>query len=70
MYKRHVPEPVPEENTEVWSCTNNDCNGWMRRDFTFNGEPSCPLCDSSMNQEVRMLPILNLAGGSFSGARS
>ncbi|MFM9280614.1 cold-shock protein [Paenibacillus jiagnxiensis] len=70
MYKRHVPEPIPEENTEVWSCTNHDCNGWMRTGFTFNGEPSCPLCDSSMTQEIRMLPVLNAAGSSFPGARS
>lgn len=70
MYRRQVPEVIPEENTEVWSCTSDTCKGWMRTDFTFLNEPACPLCASSMTQETRMLPIVNRMGNSFAAVRS
>lgn len=66
MYRRHVPEPVPEENTQIWSCTQEACNGWMRADYTFTSQPDCPFCSSQMEPETRMLPILNAAGGQYS----
>lgn len=52
-------EPVPEVETNVWACTSEDCNGWMRESFSFEMEPSCPLCSSSMEKEVRILPEMN-----------
>jgi hypothetical protein len=56
---RRVEEPVPEAATEVWSCTNEECNGWMRDNFTLaSGDPICPLCQSAMIKEERILPIL------------
>jgi len=56
---RRVEEPVPEAATEVWSCTNEACNGWMRDNFTLSdGDPICPLCHSAMIREERVLPIL------------
>ncbi|AJW69357.1 cold-shock protein [Paenibacillus sp. SEL3] len=70
MYRRQAPEIIPEENTAIWSCTNEGCNGWMRTDFTFLNEPACPFCQASMGQEMRMLPILNRAGNSFVAQRS
>ena len=52
-------EEKPEEvETEVWSCTSEDCPGWMRNNFSFEEEPSCPLCKSVMTQETRVLPKL------------
>lgn len=56
---RKVEEPIPEASTEIWSCTNDDCNGWMRDNFTLAAEePACPLCHSAMTREERILPIL------------
>jgi hypothetical protein len=56
---RKVEEPVQEAVTDVWACTNEQCNGWMRDNFTFAADnPVCPLCHSSMVREERVLPIL------------
>ncbi|WP_284139236.1 MULTISPECIES: cold-shock protein [unclassified Virgibacillus] len=57
-FSRGPKEPLPEEETAVWSCTSDDCNGWMRASYSFAKEPKCPLCESEMEQEVRMLPKL------------
>ncbi|GGA66970.1 cold-shock protein [Ornithinibacillus halotolerans] len=56
-FSRGPKEPVPEVETNVWACTSEECNGWMRESFSFQQEePHCPLCQSSMTQEVRVLP--------------
>lgn len=57
-FARGPKEPVPEIDTTVWSCTGEDCQGWMRESYSFDKEPTCPLCDSVMKQEVRVLPEL------------
>lgn len=57
-FSREPKEPLPQVETNVWSCTNDDCQGWMRESFSFNKEPECPLCQSEMEQEVRILPVL------------
>ncbi|MEI3606434.1 cold-shock protein [Pseudogracilibacillus sp. SE30717A] len=57
-FSRGPKEPLPEVETNVWSCTNDECQGWMRESFSFETEPECPLCQSNMEQEVRMLPTL------------
>lgn len=57
-YRRKTLEEIPEENTEIWSCTTNGCKGWMRDNFAFDHQPSCPLCSSPMTKETRMLPVL------------
>ncbi|HEU5140720.1 MAG TPA: cold-shock protein [Bacillales bacterium] len=49
-------EPVQEVDTTVWACTNDDCAGWMRDDFSFEEEPTCPMCQSTMEKETRVLP--------------
>lgn len=57
-FSRGPREPVPEVETKVWVCKNDDCQGWMRESYSFEKEPTCPLCDSDMKQEVRVLPKL------------
>ncbi|MFB4164686.1 cold-shock protein [Alteribacillus sp. JSM 102045] len=52
-------EAPPEVETKVWSCTNDDCAGWMRENFTFESEPSCPLCQSEMIKDTKTLPQIN-----------
>lgn len=51
-------EPIPEEETTVWACTSETCNGWMREAFTFDEKPTCPLCEGNMEQETRMIPVI------------
>lgn len=59
MYSRKKTfEELPEAMTPVWSCTRDDCNGWMRANFTFEDEPDCPKCRSAMVSEMRRLPVL------------
>ncbi|MFZ4450319.1 cold-shock protein [Salibacterium aidingense] len=49
-------EPPPQVETPVWSCTGENCAGWMRENFTFEETPSCPLCHAEMKKETRTLP--------------
>lgn len=56
---RGSKEPIPEVETNVWACTSKECRGWMRESFSFKTEPSCPLCHSEMEREVRILPEMN-----------
>ncbi|SFE42920.1 cold-shock protein [Alteribacillus iranensis] len=55
-YYNNKKEAPPEVETSIWSCTNEDCSGWMREDFTFEKQPDCPLCQSSMERETKTLP--------------
>lgn len=57
-FARGQKEPVPEVDTDVWACTSEECNGWMRETYSFEKDPRCPLCESTMVQEVRVLPEL------------
>lgn len=57
-FSRGPKEPLPEVETNIWACTNEECQGWMRESFSFDAEPACPLCSSEMEKEVRMLPEL------------
>ena len=52
--KNDVAE-VPPEQTPVWECESEDCL-WMRKNFSFEEEPKCPLCKSSMKSGERLLP--------------
>ncbi|QDP41307.1 cold-shock protein [Radiobacillus deserti] len=55
-YFNNKKEPVPEVETTIWSCTSDSCSGWMRESFSFEAEPSCPLCQSEMVKEEKVLP--------------
>jgi DNA helicase II / ATP-dependent DNA helicase PcrA len=45
-----------QKQTEVWNCTNINCNGWMKvsGDETFTSRP-CPICKSDMKIEAKTL---------------
>ncbi len=58
-FSRKPKKTVQEVDTNVWACTNEDCAGWMRESYSFNEVPECPLCQSPMNKEVRVLPELD-----------
>ncbi|WP_408021942.1 MULTISPECIES: cold-shock protein [Siminovitchia] len=57
-YRRGPQEPVPEEETIVWSCTNEQCSCWMRDAFSSENKTICPICKSEMEQETRVLPVI------------
>lgn len=58
-YYNNKREPVEEIETEVWSCSSESCPGWMREAYSFEKEPECPLCQSEMTRETRVLPKLS-----------
>lgn len=51
-------DTVPTVETEVWQCVGDSCKGWMRRDMSFEHEPSCPLCGSAMELSTKEVPKL------------
>ena len=57
-YFRGQKEPVPEVETSIWSCTNDDCFGWMREAFSLEDTPKCPLCNSEMEKGTKVLPVI------------
>lgn len=56
--KKPVDE-IPEEITAVWNCASDMCNGWMRDNFAFSVEPTCPICGSGMVKGEKKLAVLN-----------
>jgi hypothetical protein len=58
-FNKNRREPVPEVETSIWACTNETCSGFMRDAYSFNEEPKCPLCQSDMVRETRLLPVLD-----------
>ncbi|WP_409301087.1 cold-shock protein [Peribacillus sp. SCS-155] len=63
MYKRNNNgEEVQPEETKVWECTSDKCNGWIRANFTYEEKPECPLCKSEMVASVKMLQAINNPG--------
>ncbi|MFC5450797.1 cold-shock protein [Paenibacillus aestuarii] len=57
-FSKKTLEPVQEEETSIWSCSTEQCTCWMRDNFSFNESPVCPICNSTMVKDTRMLPAL------------
>ncbi|WP_211748768.1 cold-shock protein [Paenibacillus sp. Marseille-Q4541] len=53
--RRKPAEEVPMELTAIWSCSSDNCKGWMRDNFVFSVVPVCPQCKSDMVKDERML---------------
>ncbi|MDN4523802.1 cold-shock protein [Fictibacillus fluitans] len=58
FFSKNPIEPVPDVETKVWACENEECSCWMRADYSLQETPACPICKSKMTQEIRMLPEL------------
>ncbi|MGC4376777.1 cold-shock protein [Fictibacillus sp. Mic-4] len=58
FFSKNPTEPIPDVETKVWACTSDECQCWMRVDYSLKDTPDCPLCHSDMKQEIRMLPEL------------
>lgn len=53
-YSKNRAEPLPNVDIETWECTKDDCNGWMRKNFSEDDSPSCPFCGSNMETGNRL----------------
>lgn len=42
-------------DTMIFSCSSDDCIGWMRKDFA-TADLLCPICGHETIQEMRELP--------------
>lgn len=56
--RKKLLEEVPQELTAIWSCEDDNCNGWMRDNFSLSIVPVCSQCQSKMFKTERMLPVL------------
>lgn len=58
MYKRNTQEQevINYIDTSIWDCQAENCNGWMREDFSLEENPTCPMCGEIMIHEIRNLP--------------
>ncbi|ANE46919.1 hypothetical protein SY83_12245 [Paenibacillus swuensis] len=61
-------EEIPEEMTAVWSCSNENCNCWMRDNFALDTQPDCPQCQSAMVKGEKKLAVV--ANTSFNHNKS
>jgi hypothetical protein len=41
--------------TEIYSCVDDGCIGWMRKDFATD-DLLCPMCGNETVKEIRELP--------------
>ncbi|RFU66476.1 hypothetical protein D0469_17180 [Peribacillus saganii] len=54
--KKNAEEQVTiMEETVVYACESELCNGWMRQEFVMDNH-SCPMCGGALKEEVRELP--------------
>ncbi|CAH0121261.1 MULTISPECIES: cold-shock protein [unclassified Paenibacillus] len=58
-FSKKTMEPLQEEPTLVWMCSDEGCLCWMRNNFSFEETPTCPICHSAMVKNTRMLPVLS-----------
>ncbi|TVY10263.1 cold-shock protein [Paenibacillus cremeus] len=59
-FSKKTIEPVQQEETPVWSCSQDQCTCWMRANFSFEDEsPQCPICQSVMVRNTKLLPLLS-----------
>ncbi|MDR5582862.1 cold-shock protein [Paenibacillus larvae] len=57
-FSKKQAEPVQEKETSIWTCENENCSCWMRDNFVFDQTPTCPICDSPMIQNTKVLPVV------------
>lgn len=55
--RKNVEEVVTEE-TKIWVCKSDECNCWVRDNFKTNDVPTCPICDSEMEQTTKVLQVV------------
>lgn len=58
-FRRRPEEQVPQEETVIWTCTNDDCSCWSRDDFSSQDKTTCPICNSEMIQGTKVLPVIS-----------
>ncbi|WJE52255.1 cold-inducible protein YdjO-related protein [Bacillus cereus] len=59
MYWKRNNKPVEDsEEIAVWECQTKECLGWMRKNFSLEEEPKCPLCKGDMESGTRLLQKL------------
>ncbi|UNK20902.1 cold-shock protein [Paenibacillus sp. N3/727] len=57
-FRKKSLEELPQEETAVWTCEKEGCNGWIRDDFAFEHQPTCHQCSSPMIRSIKTLPQL------------
>lgn len=58
-YFRKNQEEIKEEETKIWSCTDDECKCWVRDNFKSEETPLCPICESEMESSTKVLQVVN-----------
>lgn len=62
FFNRKGQDDKPEvlmADTEVYACSQDPCNGWMRKEFA-SDDLKCPLCGNETAAEMRELPVIQM----------
>ena len=46
------------EEAMVWTCSGEECNGWMRPEYALTEQPDCPHCGSGMQMQNKLVPSM------------
>ncbi|WP_054957842.1 cold-shock protein [Paenibacillus dakarensis] len=57
-FRKKSLEELPQEETAIWTCEKEECNGWIRDNFAFEYQPTCHQCSSPMIRSIKTLPQL------------
>ncbi|MDZ5711871.1 cold-inducible protein YdjO-related protein [Jeotgalibacillus haloalkalitolerans] len=60
MFQRKPTEEIQKEQTDVWECSADGCNVWMRDNFSVKGQEKqeCPICGSDMVKGSRNIEVV------------
>ncbi|KIL48786.1 cold-shock protein [Jeotgalibacillus alimentarius] len=60
MFQRKPTEEIQKEQTDVWECSSESCNVWMRDNFSVRGQEDhkCPICGSEMVKGTRNIEVV------------
>lgn len=61
-FGRRNQEEIVTEETKIWECTSDSCKCWVRDNFKSSEVPTCPICNSEMRQNTRVLEVINNPG--------
>jgi len=57
-FARRNEEEIITKETKIWECISEDCKGWIRDNFKSSENPRCPLCQSEMKENVKVLQVV------------
>lgn len=57
-FARRNEEEIVTRETKIWECISDECKGWIRDNFKSSETPRCPLCQSEMKENTKVLQVV------------